>query len=144
MCMYLNLVAAESLVVLMSSLFPHFIAMLALTAFANSIWMACNGFMVTQPLLNPFYRYVFYYIDYQAYVFRGLVVNEFGYRTYGCGDGCQCMYITALKDQCMIDGAGVLGMYGFDTNGVAKDVGIVIAIALVLRLMGWAALKWRS
>jgi hypothetical protein len=37
MWMYLNLVAAESLVVLMASLFPHFVAVLAHTAFANSI-----------------------------------------------------------------------------------------------------------
>jgi hypothetical protein len=143
MWMYLNLVAAESLVVLMSSLFPHPVAALALTASANGLWMSCNGFMVTPPLLNPFYRYVFYYIDYQAYVFRGLVVNEFGYRVYACGDGCQCMYDTALKNQCMIDGAGVLEQYGFDINGEAKSVGIVIAIALVLRLMGWAAMQWK-
>jgi len=143
MWMYLNLVAAESLVVLMSSLFPHPVAALALTASANGLWMSCNGFMVTPPLLNPFYRYVFYYIDYQAYVFRGLVVNEFGYRVYACGDGCQCMYDTALKNQCMIDGAGVLEQYGFDINGEAKSVGIVIAIVLVLRLMGWAAMQWK-
>jgi ABC-type multidrug transport system ATPase subunit len=144
MWMYLNLVAAESLVVLMSSLFPHFVAALALTAFVNGLWMSCNGFMVTPPLLNPFYRYVFYYIDYQAYVFRGLVVNEFGYRVYSCGDGCQCMYDTVLKDRCMNDGAGVLEQYGFDINGEAKSVGIVLAIVLVLRLMGWAAMRWRK
>jgi ABC-type multidrug transport system ATPase subunit len=143
MWMYLNLVAAESLVVLMSSLFPHFVAALALTAFANGLWMSCNGFMVTPPLLNPFYRYVFYYIDYQAYVFRGLVVNEFGYRVYTCGDGCQCMYDTVLKDQCMNDGAGVLEQYGFELDGEAKSIGIVLAIVLVLRLMGWAAMQWR-
>jgi hypothetical protein len=70
MWVYLNLVAAESLVVLMSSLFPHFVAALALTAFANGIWMSCNGFMVPPLILNPFYRYVFCYIDYQANVFR--------------------------------------------------------------------------
>jgi ABC-type multidrug transport system ATPase subunit len=59
MWMYLYLIAAESLVVLMICLFPHFVAALALTAFANGLWMNCNGFMVTPPLLNPFYRYVF-------------------------------------------------------------------------------------
>ena len=144
MWMYLNLVAAESLVVLISSLFPHFVAALALTAFANGLWMSCNGFMVPLPLLNPFYRYVFYYIDYQAYIFRGLVVNEFGYRVYACGDNCQCMYDTVLKDQCMNDGAGVLEQYGFDITGEAKSVGIVLAIVLVLRLMGWAAMQWRT
>jgi ABC-type multidrug transport system ATPase subunit len=143
MWMYLNLIAAESLVVLMASLFPHFVAALALTAFANGLWMSCNGFMVTPPLLNPFYRYVFYYIDYQAYVFRGLVVNEFGYRVYACGDGCQCMYDTVLRNQCMIDGAGVLENYGFNTKGEARSVGIMLAIVLVLRLMGWVAMQWR-
>jgi ABC-type multidrug transport system ATPase subunit len=66
MWMYLNLVAAESLVVLMSSLFPNFVGALALTAMANGIWMSCNGFMVQLPALNPFYRYVFSYIDYQG------------------------------------------------------------------------------
>jgi ABC-type multidrug transport system ATPase subunit len=141
MWMFLNLVSAESLVVLMSSLFPHFVAALALTAFANGLWMACNGFMVTPPLLNPFYRYVFYYIDYQAYVFRGLIVNEFGYRSYGCGSGCHCMYDTALKDQCRVDGAGVLENYGFNTGKQSQDVGIVLAIILALRLMGWIVLK---
>jgi hypothetical protein len=142
--MYLNLIAAESLVVLMSSLFPHFVAALALTAFANGLWMSCNGFMVTPPLLNPFYRYVFYYIDYQAYVFKGLVVNEFGYRVYACGENCHCMFETSLKDQCLIDGVGVLENYGFNTSGVGRSVGIVIAIIFVLRLMGWAAMQWRK
>jgi ABC-type multidrug transport system ATPase subunit len=144
MWMYLNLIAAESLVVLMSSLFPHFVAALALTAFANGLWMSCNGFMVTPPLLNPFYRYVFYYIDYQAYVFKGLVVNEFGYRVYACGENCHCMFETSLKDQCLIDGVGVLENYGFNTSGVGRSVGIVIAIIFVLRLMGWAAMQWRK
>lgn len=66
MWMYLNLVAAESMVVLMASLFPNFVGALALTAMANGIWMACDGFMVPLPDLNPFYRYVFSYIDYQG------------------------------------------------------------------------------
>jgi ABC-type multidrug transport system ATPase subunit len=143
MWMYLNLIAAESLVVLMSSIFPHFVAALALTAFVNGLWMSCNGFMVTPPLLNPFYRYIFYYIDYQAYVFRGLIVNEFGYRVYSCGNNCQCMYDTSLRDQCKIDGNGVLENYGFDINGELRSVGIALAIILVLRLLGWAVLHWR-
>jgi hypothetical protein len=115
-----------------------------ITAFANGLWMSCNGFMVTPPRLNPFYRYVFYYIDYQAYVFKGLVVNEFGSRVYACGESCHCMFETRLKDQCLIDGVGVLENYGFHTGGVGQSVGIVIAIVSVLRLMGWAAMQWRK
>lgn len=144
MWMYLNLVAAESLVVLMSCLFPNFVAALALTAMANGIWMSCNGFMVPIPNLNPFYRYVFTYIDYQAYVYRGLVVNEFGYRAYSCGKGCHCMYDTVLKDQCMVDGIGILQQYGYATGKESKWVGIVLAIILVLRLLGWCAMHFRK
>ena len=43
----------------------------------------------------------------------------------------------------MIDGAGVLENYGFDTKGEARSIGIVLAIVLVLRFMGWVAMQWR-
>jgi len=131
-------------VVLMSSVFPNFVGALALTAMANGILMACNGFMVPVISLNAFYRYVFYYINYQAYVFRGLVENEFGFRAYGCGQECFCQFNTSLRGQCMIAGTGVLEMYGFDIDSLAKRVGITIGIIAVMRLMGWAALQWRK
>lgn len=66
MWVFLDLVAAESLVVLMSSLFPNFVIALALTAFANGLWMCVGGFMVSPTILNVFWRYVFHYIDYQV------------------------------------------------------------------------------
>src|SRR5262249_42849765 len=142
----LNLVAAESLVVLMASLFPNFVGALALTAMANGIWMACNGFMVPVSSLNVFYKYVFYYINYQAYVFRGLMVNEFGFSTYSCGDDCFCQFNSPLREQCMIDGPGVLEAFGFEVtaNPQAKRVVIILGITAVLRLMGWAAMHWRK
>jgi len=67
MWLFLDLVAAESLVVLVSSIFPNFVVSLALTAFANGLWMSVNGFMVSPKLLNVFWRYVFHYIDYQVH-----------------------------------------------------------------------------
>lgn len=67
MWLFLDLVAAESLVVLVSSLFPIFVVALALTAFANGLWMCVGGFMVAPSILNVFWRYVFHYIDYQVY-----------------------------------------------------------------------------
>lgn len=62
----LDLIAAESLVVLIASLFPNFIISLALVAFANGLWMSVNGFLVPTRTLNVFWRYVFHYIDYQV------------------------------------------------------------------------------
>jgi hypothetical protein len=66
MWLFLDLVAAESLVVLVSSLFPNFVVSLALTAFANGLWMSVGGFLVAPDILNVFWRYVFHYIDYQV------------------------------------------------------------------------------
>ncbi|KAI7517783.1 putative ABC transporter, partial [Hortaea werneckii] len=82
MWLFLDLIAAESLVVLVSSLIPIFVVALAGTAFANGLWMCTGGFLVPPQTLNPFWRYVFHYIDYQSYVFQGMMVNEFGHRNF--------------------------------------------------------------
>lgn len=144
MWLFLDLLAAESLVVLLSSLVPIFVIALAATAFANGLWMSVNGFMVQPETLNVFWRYVFHYIDYQGYVFRGMMVNEFGKRTYSCGVGCHCMYQSALEDQCMIDGKAVLASYGYSTGNVGKYVGYMLVITLGYRLFGWVVLYLRK
>ena len=66
MWLFLDLLAAESLVVLVSSLFPIFVLSLAIVAFANGLWMSVGGFLVTPTILNVFWKYVFHYIDYQV------------------------------------------------------------------------------
>lgn len=65
MWLFLDLLAAESLVVLVSSLFPTFVVALALTAFANGLWMSVGGFLVSPKVINVFWRYWARYIDYQ-------------------------------------------------------------------------------
>lgn len=66
MWLFLDLLAAESLVVFVSAIFPNFVIALALVAFANGLWMSVGGFLVTPTILNPFWKYVFHYIDYQV------------------------------------------------------------------------------
>lgn len=46
MWVFLDLVAAESLVVFLSSIMPNFVVSLALVAFANGLWMSVGGFLV--------------------------------------------------------------------------------------------------
>ncbi|MCJ1384502.1 hypothetical protein MMC17_007619 [Xylographa soralifera] len=140
MLLFLDLLAAESLVVLVSSLFPTFVIALALTAFANGLWMSVGGFLVSPTLLNVFYTYVFSYIDYQAYVFKGMMVNEFKDRVYSCGDGCRCMYASTLEAQCEISGIAVLEQYGYGTGEMGTWVGILLGIVVGYRLLGWFAL----
>lgn len=144
MWIFLDLVAAESLVVFATSIFPNFVIALALVAFANGLWMSVGGFLVTPTILNPFWKYVFHYIDYQAYVFQGMMVNEFANRNYSCGTSCQCMYITDLADQCQIRGTGVLATYGYATGRTGKWAGILVGIIAVYRLFGWIALQLRK
>ncbi|KAJ8062967.1 hypothetical protein OCU04_008212 [Sclerotinia nivalis] len=143
MWLFLDLLAAESLVVLISSLFPSFVISLALTAFANGLWMSVGGFLVPPHILNVFWRYVFHYIDYQTYVFQGMMVNEFSERDYSCGSSCHCMYITDLAPQCKISGKGVLDQYGYKTGKTGEWVGILIAIIVVYRILGLGAMYFR-
>ena len=147
MWLFLDLLAAESLVVLLSSLIPIFVVALAATAFANGLWMCVNGFMVEPGTLNVFWRYVFHYIDYQAYVFRGMMVNEFGKRNYACEvveGACRCMYESRLQDQCLIEGKAVLGRYGYKEGEVGKYVGYMLVIVFGYRILGWVVLYLRK
>ncbi|KAJ5280748.1 hypothetical protein N7478_006120 [Penicillium angulare] len=144
MWIFLDLVAAESLVVFVSAIFPNFVIALALVAFANGLWMSVGGFLVTPTILNVFWKYVFHYIDYQAYVFQGMMVNEFANRIYSCGSACQCSYQTDLASQCQIRGTGVLEEYGYATGRTGKWVGILVGIIAVYRLFGWIALTLRK
>ncbi|GKZ30654.1 hypothetical protein AbraIFM66950_009852 [Aspergillus brasiliensis] len=118
MWLFLDLVAAESLVVFMTSIFPNFVISLALVAFANGLWMS-------------------------AYVFQGMMVNEFQHRIYTCGASCQCMYQTDLASECKIRGTGVLQEYGYATGRTGKWVGILIGIIAVYRLFAYCALVLR-
>ncbi|KAJ1323031.1 ATP-binding cassette subfamily G (WHITE) member 2 [Microdochium nivale] len=152
MWLFLDLIAAESLVVLISSLVPNFVVALAATAFANGLWMCTGGFLVPPQTLNPFWRYVFHFIDYQAYVFQGMMVNEFGSRSYSCDvvpgspgrpQECTCLYQTELADQCLIDGKAVLANYSYSLGQTGKMVGILLAITVGYRALGWLVLYSR-
>lgn len=114
--LYLDLLAAESLVVLVSALFPIFVVALALTAFANGLWMTVGGFMVSPTVLNVFWKYTFYQIDYQRYTFSALVRNQMVGSVYECGASCQCMFVTSLANQCQIDGSEAAVQLGFITS----------------------------
>lgn len=97
--------------------------------------MCTGGFLVPPQTLNPFWRYVFHYIDYQSYVFQGMMVNEFGQRDFNCAvnsEGvCSCIYDSPLADQCLIQGTRVLDNYGYRTGETGKWVGIQIGRAHV-------------
>jgi ABC-type multidrug transport system permease subunit len=141
MWLFFDLLAAEAIVVLSVSILPNFVGALVLVALINVLCFATGGTLVPPGQLNGFYKYVFYYWNYQHYVFQGMMVTQFGGQMYSCGEGCHCRYAPILTDQCHIAGETVLDQFGVDMGEQGRDVGIVVAIILAYRLAAWAVLK---
>jgi hypothetical protein len=84
---------------------------------------------------------------YQAYVFRGMMVNEFDGRTYRCAGnevtGCSCAFESELSGQCKIDGKAVLQYCDYPTGQLGKTVGIMVGIIAVYRVLGFLALRFK-
>lgn len=142
--LFLDLLAAESLIVLVSSIFPVFVIALAVAAFANGLWMCVGGFLVPITTLNAFWKYVFHYVDYQAYVFQGMLVNEFKDRTFDCAgsaqSGYQCMYQSDLAPVGQIRGTAILDAFGYSTGLEGTWFGIMVGIIAGYRILGWLVL----
>lgn len=151
MWLFLDLVAAESLVVLVASIFPVFVVALAVTAFANGLWMSVGGFLVNPTVLNVFWKYWARYIDFQSYVFQGMMVNEFSQRVFDCSPApsgsstdCTCMYPSGLQNQCQIDGRAVLQSYGYQQGRTGLWIGILLCIVLGYRLLALGVLMLKQ
>lgn len=144
MWLFLELLAAESVVVLAASVFPTFVLSLAIVAFANGVWISVSGFMVPLRTLNAFYKYGFTYWNYQKYAFEGMMFNEFRNRVYSCGPACYCMFDSDLASRCEIAGEAVLQQYGFEEDKTWRNVSITIAIIAVFRLVAWVVLVLKN
>lgn len=143
--LFIDLLAAESMTVMVSTAFPMFVVALALTAFMNGLWMSVGGFLVSSNVLNAFWRYTFYWIDYQRFVFQGMMFNEFNHdRVFECAAGCQCMYSSSLQDQCKISGDAVLKAVGYGKENIGLWMGITIALIFAYRLATYIILKIRK
>lgn len=144
MYLFLNLLAAESLTILIATIFPIFVVALALTAFANGLWMAVGGFLVSANVLNKFWYYTFYWIDYQRYAFEGMMFNQFKESVFLCGKRCHCMYTSELESQCKIAGTAVLKAVGYGRRNDGLWVGIMIVLIFVLRAFTYLILRIRK
>jgi hypothetical protein len=134
--LFFDLVAAEALVVMVSAIFPIFVVALALTTFANGLWMTVGGFLVSPTVLNAFWKYTFYQIDYQRYTFVALVRNQMIGSIYSCGSKCECMFVTSLAGQCQIDGSEATEALGFTTSNLRSYVCLLDLAVLILDYVG--------
>jgi ABC-type multidrug transport system ATPase subunit len=149
MWLFLDLLAAESLVVLVSSIVPISVVALAATAFANGIWMCTGGFLVPIRALNPFWRYVFHYVNHQSHVFKGMMVNELGSRNLtrtppnNSGNSCSHMHERGMADQCLITSIAALDTYGYDLDDTGRWIGIMLGIIIGYRTLACLVLWLR-
>lgn len=137
--LFLDLLAAESLVVFIASVVPNFIVALAVTAFANGLWMVVNGFLVPETILNVFWRSWVTKINYQNWTFRAMMYNEFRSQTFTCADSCSFPSV----DGKTVSGQAVLAYYGYEDGSLARYAGYTIVIIVVYRLLAWCALALR-
>ncbi|KAL2196337.1 P-loop containing nucleoside triphosphate hydrolase protein [Corynascus similis CBS 632.67] len=115
--LYLNLLAAEGVVIVCVALVPGFVSALVGTSLLNVLAFSTAGTLVPRDRLNVFYRYGFYHWNYQTYVFQGMM--------------------------CQIAGETVLDLYGVRSADQGRNVGIAVAIVLGYRLVAWLLLKMR-
>ena len=113
---FLDLLVAESLVVTLSSLCPIFVAILSLSALINGLWMTVGGFLISPDILNAFWKYTFYQIDYQRFTFMALVRNQMIGTVYTCGPDCHCEFVTSLANDCLIEGSELVDQLGYTTS----------------------------
>lgn len=113
---FLDLLVAESLVVAISSLCPIFVAILSLSALVNGLWTTVGGFLISPDILNAFWKYTFYQIDYQRFTFMALVRNQMIGTVYTCEADCHCEFVTSLAEECLIDGSEVVDQLGYTTS----------------------------
>lgn len=138
--LFLDLLAAESLVILVASIVPNFIVSLALVAFANGLWMVVNGFLVPETILNVFWKSWVTKINYQNWTFRAMMWNEFHDQSFTCASS-SCSFPSS--DGETIQGREILKFYGYDQGDLGAYAGYIIAIVVVYRLLAWLALWWR-
>lgn len=140
--LYMDVAAAESTVVLISSLYPNFVVSLTAYAFVAGFWLAVEGFMLSVSYMNSFYK-VFYYCNYQGYAFQGLMVSQFADQTFHCGEPCRCLYEPTSPTSCVFSGQKVLKEYSYSSSEFGRNVGIILAIILGLRFLAWVVLRLR-
>ncbi|KAL2162749.1 hypothetical protein VTH06DRAFT_6585 [Thermothelomyces fergusii] len=141
--LFLDLLAAEGVVILCVAAVPSFVGALVVAAFLNVMAFSTAGTLVPKAQLNAFYRYGFYYWNYQSYVFQGMMMTQMDGVTYGCGEGCHCRY-PPLPGQCRIAGETVLDLYGIKAADQGRNAIIALAIVLGYRLAAWIVLKMRN
>lgn len=139
--LFLDLLTADSLVVLVAPIVPNFIVTSAVFAFANGLWMVVNGFLVPERILNIFWKSWVTKINYQNWAFRAMMWNKFEAQFFTCSND-SCSFPSG--DGNTIKGRAVLEYYGYSEGKLGKYAAYMIAIVVGYRILAWLVLVVRK
>jgi len=129
--LFLSLVTAESLMIFISSLVPHYIIGIALGAGIYGMFMLCEGFFILLKNL-PDYWIWGYYIGFHSYSFEFFMWTEFNGASVDCNQPPNCLWYS---------GQDVLNYYDMGSANIGKDIGVIIAMAVIYRFFFYLVLK---
>lgn len=144
--LWLALIVAETMTILIASAFPVFVAALALTAFANGLFMVVQGYFIRKSNIPGYWIWA-HYIDYQKYSFEGMAFNDFSGLTFQCqqnGDECFCTFPRSDPSKCEFTGEDVLTYYDYENVKPWLWCLALVIMFFVFRIGFYLLLKFRN
>ncbi|KAG6847062.1 hypothetical protein H0H93_010374 [Arthromyces matolae] len=126
--LFVALLVAESQVLVIASIFPIFVAALAITAFA----IDRIAYSIKARSLPRFWYYSFHFMDYQKYAFELLTNSDLRGLVFKCGS------------QINVSGEDVLSYLEIGSISYGKWAAILVSIFIIFRVALYGALKLRS
>ena len=144
--LYLGLMVAESLSLFISTILPIFVAALAITAFANGLFMVTQGFFLRADSINKGWKWV-HYLNYQKYAFEALAFNDFSNLRFDCQKtpACFCKFATSVPtDVCQFLGEDVLVDRGYEDTNLGLWALYLVLILIFFRVAFFLSLRLRK
>eukprot|EP01024_Parvocaulis_polyphysoides_P041151 TRINITY_DN3769_c0_g1_i13.p1 TRINITY_DN3769_c0_g1~~TRINITY_DN3769_c0_g1_i13.p1 ORF type:complete len:630 (-),score=98.92 TRINITY_DN3769_c0_g1_i13:808-2697(-) len=142
--LWISLLVAESLMMAIAAIVPHFLMGIAAGAGLLGIFMSvCGFFKKINELPDPVWRYPVHYISYHTYAFTGFMNNEFR-DTSNWECPCSIQQDGCSDPNCRLDGDQVLEAWQIPDRNKYIDLVILIGMVVVYRLIFYGMLKLKE
>eukprot|EP01023_Acetabularia_acetabulum_P037446 TRINITY_DN3551_c0_g1_i5.p1 TRINITY_DN3551_c0_g1~~TRINITY_DN3551_c0_g1_i5.p1 ORF type:complete len:625 (-),score=111.88 TRINITY_DN3551_c0_g1_i5:523-2397(-) len=142
--LWVSLLVAESLMMAIAAIVPHFLMGIAAGAGMLGIYMVvCGFFKKIDELPEPVWLYPMHYISYHTYAFIGFMNNEFR-DTEGWECPCSIMEEGCTDPNCRLTGDQVLTSWQIPDRNKYIDLAILIGMVVIYRLVFYGMLKLKE
>eukprot|EP00042_Codosiga_hollandica_P037156 m.290085 g.290085 ORF g.290085 m.290085 type:complete len:261 (+) comp55068_c0_seq2:897-1679(+) len=112
--LFVSMYVAESMVAVVATLVSEYVIGMALAAGIYGLYFLCQGFLIIESNMPVYWRYSFHYVSFLTYSFRIFMLNEFKGEDWG---------------------VDLLKLYGFTDASMTNDFIVLIANAVIYRLL---------